>query len=597
MTSMPDHAHAPNQFALLGQRRYAPFFWTQFLGAANDNLFKFGLIIMITYQVQIAWLPPSMAGLVIAAVFILPFLLFSGTSGQLADKWEKARLMRAVKNMEIGIMVLVVIGFEVGNVALLLGCIFLMGLHSTLFGPAKYAYLPQVLADAELTGGTGMVEMGTFVAILLGQMAGGLLVAIPVTGQRYVALSCLGLAILGRVSAGAIQHIPATDPGLRVNWNPLTETWRNLQRVRGNRDVFQSLLGISWMWFFGAIFLSQYPNMARELLHGDAQVASLLLIVFSIGLGVGSVLCELLNRSHIEIGLVPLGALGMSVFCVDLYFALQAVPAAPEMGFHAFLQVRKNWRVIADFGLVSLFTGIFSVPMYALVQLRSPPSHRARVIAANNILNALFMIGSSLIAGALLAAHVGLASIILLTGLANVVATGLIFCLLPEYPARSMAWLATRIFGRLVVNGLAASGLEQLAVLRCPALRPLDAARLTALSARSLCVVQFTRKAERNAAAADYPATATATASWIGRLFWRAAQRIAVSSTASASDLAGLTERIEAARASGRLLCLEALPSDASAALQAFHKQLLTAAPSLQLTLDIDRKTGTFTTL
>jgi len=245
------HAH-PNQFALLTQRRFAPFFWTQFAGAANDNLFKFAFTVMVTYQLQLDWLSPSMAGLVIGALFILPFLLFSATSGQLTDKYDKTRVIQWVKSLEIGIMLLAAWGFWRSDAVVLLVCVFLMGLHSTLFGPVKFAYLPQHLAERELTGGNGMVEMGTFVAILLGQVAGGLLVAVPQVGRHYVAFACVALALLGRLSAQCVPPSPSTDPNLRINWNPVSETWRNLTLAHGNLVVFRSLLGISWMWFFGA---------------------------------------------------------------------------------------------------------------------------------------------------------------------------------------------------------------------------------------------------------------------------------------------------------------------------------------------------------
>jgi MFS family permease len=229
--SQADH---PNQFALLKQRRFAPFFWTQFSGAANDNLFKFAFTVMVTYQLSVGWLPPAMAGLVIGALFILPFLLFSATSGQLTDKYDKTRMIRFVKNLEIGVMLLAAYGFVANSVPVLLVCTFLMGLHSTLFGPVKFAYLPQVLSERELTGGNGMVEMGTFVAILLGQVAGGLLVAIPQVGHRDVAIACVVLAVLGRVIAGGIPAAPATDPTLKINWDPVSETWRNLKLAHGN---------------------------------------------------------------------------------------------------------------------------------------------------------------------------------------------------------------------------------------------------------------------------------------------------------------------------------------------------------------------------
>jgi MFS family permease len=292
--SLSAHGHAdkhPNQFSLLGQRRFAPFFWTQFSGAANDNLFKFALTVMVTYQLSVGWLPPAMAGLVIGALFILPFLLFSATSGQLTDKFDKTRMIRFVKNMEIVIMLVAAYGFLSQDVVLLLACVFLMGVHSTLFGPVKYALLPQVLNERELTGGNGMVEMGTFVAILLGNLAGGLIVAIPGIGHPSVAAACVTLAVIGRVLAQAIPAAPATDPELKINWNPITETIRNLRLAHGNLVVFRSLLGISWMWFFGAVFLSQFPSLAKEVLHGNEQVASLLLAVFSVGIGTGSLLC------------------------------------------------------------------------------------------------------------------------------------------------------------------------------------------------------------------------------------------------------------------------------------------------------------------
>ncbi|MFN9452108.1 MAG: MFS transporter, partial [Rubrivivax sp.] len=330
-------------------------FWTQFAGAANDNLFKFSFTVMVTYQLQLSWLPPSLAGLVIGALFILPFLLFSATSGQLADRWEKTRLIKLVKNLEIAIMLLAGWGFFTQNVPALLACVFLMGLHSTVFGPVKYAYLPQHLSERELTGGNGMVEMGTFVAILLGNLAGGLLVALPGTGPTWVAVACLLLAVLGRLSAQWVPHSPATDPGLTLNFNPFSETWRNLQLARGNLAVFRSLLGISWMWFVGAVLLSNFPALAKDVLHGNEQVASLLLVTFSLGIGAGSLMCEVLSRRHVEIGLVPLGAFGMTVFSVDLYLASRALPPAEALGLGAFLAQPAHWRVLADGELLCIF--------------------------------------------------------------------------------------------------------------------------------------------------------------------------------------------------------------------------------------------------
>lgn len=484
-----DHAqgaHAPNQFALLRQRRFAPFFWTQFAGAANDNLFKFAFTVMVTYQLSVGWLPPATAGMVIGALFILPFLLLSASSGQLADKFEKTTLIRFVKNLEIGIMALAAWAFVGGNVVVLLLCVFLMGVHSTLFGPVKFAYLPQALNERELTGGNGMLEMGTFVAILLGNVVGGLLVAVPGIGHATVAVACLVLALAGRLAAQFIPPAPATDPSLAINWNPVSETWRNLKLARSNIVVFRSMLGISWMWFFGAVFLSNFPAFAKEVLHGNEQVASLLLVLFSVGIGVGSLLCEKLSHRHVEIGLVPLGALGMTVFTVDLYFALQGLPPSAQYTLSSFVSLPGHWRVMADLVLLSLFAGLYSVPMYALIQLRSAPTHRARIIAANNILNALFMIGSALAAGALLEAGFSISQIFLFVGVANAVVALYIFLLVPEYLLRFIAWGASRLVYRYVVTGSANIPLQGPAVLAANHVSFVDAILLMAASPRPI---------------------------------------------------------------------------------------------------------------
>ena len=483
------HAEHPNQFALLGQRRFAPFFWTQFSGAANDNLFKFAFTVMVTYQLQVSWMSPAMAGLVIGALFILPYLLFSATSGQITDKYEKTKIIRFVKNLEVAIMLLASYGFLKENVAVLLACTFLMGLHSTLFGPVKYALMPQVLSERELTGGNGMVEMGTFVAILLGNIIGGLLIATPEVGRLHVAIGCIAAAVAGRAIAQFIPQAPATDPGLKINWNPVTETWRNLMMARENPVVFRSLLGISWMWFFGAVFLSQFPSLARDVLHGNEQVASFLLVVFSIGIATGSLLCEILSRRHVEIGLVPLGAIGMTVFAVDLYFATRGLPPAATLTLGEFVAQSYHWRVLADLSLLSLFAGLYSVPMYALIQLRAQPTHRARIIAANNILNALFMIASSVIAGILLKSGFSIPEIFLFTGLANAVVALYIFMLVPEYLLRFIAWVMSHIVYRFKVRGDEHIPVAGPAVLVCNHVSFVDAVLLMAASPRPIYFV------------------------------------------------------------------------------------------------------------
>ncbi len=485
MSDTPPAQHS-SQFALLGQRRFAPFFWTQFLGAANDNLFKFAFTVLVTYQLSVSWLPSAQAGLVIGALFILPFLLFSASAGQLADKHDKTTLIRFVKTLEIGIMLLAALGFYKANVVALLACVFLLGLHSTIFGPVKFAYLPQHLSERELTGGNGMIEMGTFVAILLGNVVGGLLIAVPVVGAHQVAIACVALALVGRVVAQFVPASPATDPALKINWNPATETLRNLKLAHGNIVVFRSLLGISWLWFFGSVFLANFPAFAKDVLHGDEQVASLLLVVFSVGIGIGSLLCEVLSRRHVEIGLVPLGAIGMTVFAIDLYFASRGLPASPTMSLSQFVSVGAHWRVMIDLGLMSLFAGLFSVPMYALIQLRSAPTHRARIIAANNILNALFMIGSAVIAAALLGAGATVPQLFLAVGIANALVAAYIFLLVPEYLLRFVAWIATHLVYRFEVEGDEHIPTEGAAILVCNHVSFVDAVLLMAASPRPI---------------------------------------------------------------------------------------------------------------
>jgi 1-acyl-sn-glycerol-3-phosphate acyltransferase len=486
----PQAAH-PNQFALLSQRRFAPFFWTQFLGAANDNVFKFAFTMLVTYRIGVSWMPPAMAGLVIGAVFIAPFLLFSATAGQLADKYDKAFLTRMVKNLEIVIMVLGTIGLFALHIPLLLFCIFLLGLHSTLFGPVKYAYLPEHLSERELTGGNGMIEMGTFVAILLGNVIGGVLVALPedywLPSAKAVALTSLALAVAGRVVAHWVPATPSTAAGLRINWNPVSETWRNLKLARENVVVFRSLLGISWMWFFGAVFLSQFPSLAKEVLHGNEHVASLLLVVFSVGIGTGSLLCETLSRRHVEIGLVPVGAFGMTVFAVDLYFAARGLPtpAAPYT-LGTFTASWTHWRVLLDLCLLALFAGLYSVPMYALIQLRAQPTHRARIIAANNILNALFMIVSSVGVGLLLKTGLTIPEVFLVVGLLNALVATYIFLLVPEYLLRFLSWILTHLIYRFRVRGEEHIPIEGAAVLVCNHVSFVDAMLLMAASPRPI---------------------------------------------------------------------------------------------------------------
>ncbi len=477
-----------SQFSLLTERRFLPFFLTQFFGAGNDNVFKFAFTVLATYSAA-EWggLEPKSAGAVIGGLFILPFVLFSATSGQLADKYDKAAMIRFVKDLEIGIMLVIAAGFVFKVVALLFAGVFLMGLHSTLFGPVKYAYLPQHLDDGELTGGNGMVEMGTFVAILLGTILGGVLVGIPEVGPNWVAGVSILLAIVGRVVAGFVPASPAPEPGMTINWNPFTETWKNLGHARGNRSVFLSLLGISWLWFFGSIFLTTFTGFAKETLGGDQNVVTLLLAIFSIGIGIGSLLCERLSGHKVEIGLVPFGSIGMTVFAVDLWLASSAMaPAAELSGLSAFLADRAHWRVMADLFLLAMFSGFYSVPLYALIQSRCEPTHRARIIAANNILNALFMVVASVMSAALLHAGLSLPQLYLVVALLNAAVALYIYTLVPEFLMRFIVWMLIHTVYRLEKSGLEMIPDEGAAVIVCNHVSFVDALVIAAACPRPI---------------------------------------------------------------------------------------------------------------
>ena len=479
-----------SQFALLKQRRFLPFFLTQFFGAGNDNVFKFAFTVLATYSAA-EWggMDPKSAGAVIGGVFILPFVLFSATAGQLADKYDKAALIRFVKNLEIAIMLAIAAGFLWKVVPLLFAGVFLMGLHSTLFGPVKYAYLPQHLAASELTGGNGMVEMGTFVAILLGTIIGGALVGIPEAGPHWVAAVSLVLAAAGRIAAGFVPLSPAADPGLSINWNPFTETWKNLGHARSNRSVFLSLLGISWLWFFGSIFLTTFTGFAKETLGGDQNVVTLLLAVFSIGIGVGSLLCERLSGHKVEIGLVPFGSIGMTVFAVDLWYASSGMaPHDPAVlsGLSAFLADHSHWRIMADLFLLAMFAGFYSVPLYALIQIRCEPSHRARIIAANNILNALFMVVASVMAAALLQGGLSLPQLYVVVGLLNAAVAVYIYTLVPEFLMRFIVWMLIHSVYRLEKLGLEKIPDEGAAVIVCNHVSFVDALVISAACPRPI---------------------------------------------------------------------------------------------------------------
>jgi 1-acyl-sn-glycerol-3-phosphate acyltransferase len=447
--------HEPNQFDLLKQRRFAPFFWTQALGAANDNIYKNALVIFVAYHAaNLTTIDANTLVNLAAAAFIAPFVLLSATAGQLADKFEKSALIRYIKIFEIVIMVIGFMGFWRRDLTLLFVALTLMGVHSTVFGPVKYAILPQHLKTEELVGGNGLVEMGTFVAILIGTIVGGLMVAMEPNGPVLAGATAIVVAVAGWLASRAIPLTPSAAPDLKVNWNPFTETWKNLRFAKGSRVVWLSMLGISWFWFYGATFLTQFPNFAKNVLGGDEHVVTFLLASFSIGIGAGSLLCERMSGGRVELGLVPFGSIGLTVFAVDLWFATHSLHATGLSGVGAFLAQPAHWRVTADLVLIGLFGGFYIVPLYVLIQERSEPSHRSRIIAANNILNALFMVASAALAIGLLAAGVSIPGLFLATGILNAFVAMYIFGLVPEFLLRFLAWLLIHTIYRVHKEGL-----------------------------------------------------------------------------------------------------------------------------------------------
>ena len=458
-----------NQYGLLRERRFLPFFLTQFLGAFNDNVFKNALMILLAFKAA-SWisLDKNLVQNIGQVAFILPFLLFSATCGQLADKYDKAKLTRFVKLFEIGIMLVAGLGFYVKSPVLLFVALFMMGMHSTLFGPVKYAILPQHLKQHELVGGNGLVEMGTFLAILLGEILGGVLIGVDNHGMLLVTIVTLGLGIAGYLASRAIPASPAPAPNLKINWNPITESIRNFHFTKQNRTVFLSILGISWFWFYGATFLTQFPSFSRDVLGGGEHVVTLLLAIFSVGVGLGSLLCERLSGHKVEIGLVPFGSIGMTLFGVDLYFASRGItPGGHDLGAWNFLQTPGSWRVCFDLVMLGLFGGFYIVPLYALIQTRSEETHRSRIIAGNNILNALFLILAALLAIIVFKLGFTIPQLFLIAAVLNACVAIYIYLLVPEFLMRFLMWILIHSVYRLKKEGLHNIPDEGAAVLVC----------------------------------------------------------------------------------------------------------------------------------
>ena len=456
-----------SQFALLGTRRFAPFFATQALSAFNDNAFRYALIGMATFRLGMSEAALSGYNNLALALFIAPFFLFSASAGQLAERMEKARLIRIVKAVELFVMGLAATAFLLASPTLLLVVLFLMGLLATLFGPIKYSILPQVLRPQELVGGNGLVETGTSLAILLGSLAGNALMAVPRVGPELASAAVIGVAVAGYLASRAIPPAPATSPGLRFEWNPFVETWRVLGYCVRERTVFNAILGISWFWFYGATLTVQLPLYTRNYLGGDASVLTLALALFSVGVGIGSLLCEKLSGGKVEPGLVPLGAAGMTIFGVDLYAVRPHAALLRDQDWWQVLTAAGGWHVALDLVLIGLVAGFYIVPLFALVQSRAARSQLSRIIAGTNIINALFMVLAAGFGMVLLAAGLSVPQLFLVLSLMNAAVAVYIFILVPEFPLRFVGWILVNTLYRVRCMDIARVPAEGAVLLVC----------------------------------------------------------------------------------------------------------------------------------
>ncbi|MBO9715739.1 MAG: MFS transporter [Pseudoxanthomonas sp.] len=444
-----------SQFSLLTQRRFLPYFTVQSLGAFNDNVYRQAIIGLLAWMAVGPEQTATYANLA-PAIFILPYFLFSALAGQVAEKMEKQKLIVVTTTMEIVIMTVAAVGFVLQSMPVLLVALFATGAQSTLFGPVKYSILPSVLAPEELTGGNGLVEMGTSISILVGMIFGGLIFQLAGSNGPWVAaISIIALAIAGNQVARRIPKVDAGSPELKIDWNPFTESWRLWQLTRKQLAVRNAVLGVSWFWFIGTMLTAQLPAYAAVNLGGAQALYIFALALFSVGVGVGSMSCEKLSGRIVEIGLVPLGAFGVSAFMLDLYFARPGQALASGLSVLDFVRADGSWRIIADLTGIGLFTGFFVVPLFALIQSRTPRSELARVIAGTNIQNSLFIVAAALI-GLAVQRLLGwsIPQVFLALAIANTLVAIWIFTIVPEFLMRFLSWMLVRALYRLRLHGI-----------------------------------------------------------------------------------------------------------------------------------------------
>ena len=482
-----------SQFALLKQRRFLPFFIVQSLGAFNDNVYRQAIIGLLFY-LGVSQEEQSLYTTLAPAIFILPYFLFSALAGQIAEKLEKSRLIVITTTMEIAIMSLAAVGFLTQSMPVLLVALFCTGLQSTLFGPVKYSVLPSVLRPEELTGGNGLVEMGTSMSILTGMISGGIIFTLAGSfGPVVAATAVIALAIFGNITARMIPKVDAGAPDLKINWNPIPESLAVLRLAKKQKAVRNAILGVSWFWFVGTMLTSQLPTYAVVNLGGEPTLYIFALALFSVGTGVGSLLCEKLSGRTVEIGLVPLGAFGMTAFMLDLYFARAGTATAAGLGVAAFVSQPGSLRIIIDLIGIGLFTGFFVVPLFALIQSRTPKSEMSRVFAALNIQNSGFIVGAAMIALVTQKfLHWTIPQLFLALAIANAVVAIYIFTIVPEFLMRFLSWVMVRGLYRLRLHGIEANVPDEgAALIVCNHVSYMDALILSATIPRPVRFVMY----------------------------------------------------------------------------------------------------------
>lgn len=475
----------PNsQTSLLGQKRFLPYFITQFFGAFNDNIFKNVLLLFVAFAG--AGLLPVSSNLFInlaAGLFILPFFLFSATAGVLADKYEKSWFIRKVKLAEIGIMCLGAIGFITESYLILLLLLFLMGTQSAFFGPVKYALLPQQLKQEELVPGNALVETGTFLAILLGTLGAGV-IASAESAKYWAAGSVIVFALLGYIASRSIPEAPAAAPDLKFRWQPIRQTKQTIAIAKADRTTFQSLMAISWFWFLGAAYLTQFPNFTKVYLNGSESAVSFLLALFSVGIAAGSLACDKLSNHRIEVGIVPIGSLGITIFG---WLMASSVPETlPEFeNFADFVAYQPLWSVFAYLLLLGASGGIFIVPLYALMQQRAKATERAQVVAALNIYNSFFMVGSAVL-GIVCLSLIGMTipQLFMLLAALNLMVAVYLFMQRPIFVIRFLVWVLTHTMYRVNHKNLHYLPKKSGALIVCNHVSYMDALLLSAVCPR-----------------------------------------------------------------------------------------------------------------